>query len=137
MLMKPCWVSGDAGKLRQILINLVGNAVKFTEHGRVTLRISESHDSKWLIDVEDTGIGIAPSEQKLIFEPFQQSPGSRHLGGTGLGLALALRHAKLMNGTLDVRSTVGQGSCFSVVVPLPRIARSGAPDPAPRGRTAC
>ena len=125
-LEQSCWVHGDEGKLRQILINLVGNAVKFTERGRVVIRIAELGDSQWRIQVEDTGIGIDASEQKQIFEPFQQGPGARQRGGTGLGLALALRHAILMGGTISLDSTSGKGSCFSVAIPLRSASRSAA-----------
>ena len=122
---QACEVHGDEGKLRQILINLVGNAVKFTEQGRITLRVTSQPENRWRLEVDDTGIGIAPEMQVRIFEPFHQGPGARHHGGTGLGLALAHRHAVLMGGELSVRSELGKGSKFTCVLPLPPASRPG------------
>ncbi len=126
LLDEPRYVHGDEGKLRQLLINLVGNAVKFTERGRVMLRVTEVAAGQWSFAVEDTGIGITPEAQKLIFEPFQQGPGARHHGGTGLGLALARRHAEMMGGALTVRSDLERGSCFSFSLQLPPASRQNA-----------
>jgi signal transduction histidine kinase/CheY-like chemotaxis protein len=111
-------VLGDGGKLRQVLINLLGNAVKFTERGRVVLRVSRVGDA-WTFEVSDTGIGIAAEMQEVIFEPFAQGLGARGRGGTGLGLTLARRHVELMGGRLAVRSEPGLGSAFSFTVALP------------------
>jgi signal transduction histidine kinase/CheY-like chemotaxis protein/sensor domain CHASE-containing protein len=113
------FVRGDEGKLRQILINLLGNAVKFTATGCVTLRISKEGKRRWRFEVEDTGPGIPPELQDRIFEPFQQGPEAKGKGGTGLGLAIAMRQVKVMGGTLRVRSTPGQGSVFSLAIDLP------------------
>jgi signal transduction histidine kinase/CheY-like chemotaxis protein len=113
------FVRGDEGKLRQILINLLGNAVKFTATGCVTLRISKEGKRRWRFEVEDTGPGIPPELQERIFEPFQQGPEAKEKGGTGLGLAIAKRQVKVMGGTLRVRSTPGQGSVFSLAIDLP------------------
>ncbi|GAB2837409.1 hypothetical protein GCM10027277_00230 [Pseudoduganella ginsengisoli] len=132
----PCPVDGDAGKLRQVLINLLGNAVKFTEHGSVTLRVSAAHDGI-RFDVADTGPGIAPEDQALVFEPFRQTDsGSRH-GGTGLGLAIASRQVQMMGGhlALESRPTL-QGACFTFTLPLAHAtaheaARMAAPSQAP------
>jgi signal transduction histidine kinase/CheY-like chemotaxis protein len=122
---KDCTVRGDEGKLRQILINLVGNAVKFTDQGRVVLRVTSEAGNRWRFEVEDTGIGIAPEMQTQIFDPFHQGPGARNHGGTGLGLALAHRHAVLMGGDLSVRSELAKGSSFTCIVPLSPATRAG------------
>src|SRR5258706_15283243 len=106
----PRAVLGDESKLRQILINLVGNAVKFTERGSVTLRASWASE-RAAFDVEDTGPGIAIEEQSRLFEPFVQTEsGHRTKEGTGLGLALSRDLARLMDGDIMVESTPGAGS---------------------------
>ncbi|MEA3210042.1 MAG: hypothetical protein QOE70_3099 [Chthoniobacter sp.] len=112
-------VRGDEGKLRQVLINLLGNAVKFTERGRIVLRFRRAEGDGWQIEVEDTGIGIAPEAQRLIFQPFQQGPGARGHGGTGLGLTIARRQAELLGGSLAVESRPGVGSKFLFTIALP------------------
>ncbi len=113
-------VYADQGKLRQILINLLGNAVKFTEKGEVSLRVTRQSDDyeMYRIDVIDTGQGIPKADQKNIFEPFQQEKAGFDKGGTGLGLAITKRQVELMGGRLLVESERGQGSCFSVVLHL-------------------
>jgi len=113
-------VYADQGKLRQILINLLGNAVKFTEKGEVSLCITQQSDDNemYRIDVIDTGQGIPKADQRNIFEPFQQEKSGFDKGGTGLGLAITKRQVELMGGTLLVESEQGQGSCFSVVLRL-------------------
>ena len=125
---RPLLVNGDEGKLRQVLINLLANAVKFTARGRVTLRGVQGEDDEWRFQVEDTGPGIAPAALESIFDPFQQGPGVRTEGGTGLGLAIARRQAEIMGGRLSVRSEVGQGSCFELNLSLPSVLH-----PIPRG----
>jgi len=111
------WVHGDENKLRQVLINLLGNAVKFTESGTVTLRITH-YASRFAFHVIDTGIGIPPEEVGRIFEPFSRSR-SKHLNeGTGLGLTIAQKHVELMDGKLEVESTPGAGSRFCFTIPL-------------------
>ncbi len=110
---------GDEGKLRQVLINLLGNAVKFTERGRVALRITRGEGSAWAFEVSDTGPGIAAEAQRAIFDPFQQGPGARGTGGTGLGLTIARRQVELMSGQLEVRSEPGAGSNFFFTLDLP------------------
>lgn len=105
-------VRGDEGKLRQVLINLVGNAVKFTSAGEVALRILRQPDGRWLFEVFDTGQGIPPEEQVDIFKPFHQGSGAQHRGGTGLGLAIAQRQVELLGGKLELKSERGLGSRF-------------------------
>jgi len=116
----PDTVMGDGGRVRQILTNLIGNAVKFTEHGevKVSLRVLDQPRGRMnvRIEVEDTGIGIAPDRLERIFESFTQADGSmsRRYGGTGLGLTLTRQLAKLMGGHTGVASTEGVGSRFWV-----------------------
>ncbi len=119
---------GDATRLRQALLNYAGNAVKFTEHGSITLRaccIEETPADMLLrFDVEDTGIGIAPADQARLFRPFEQADASitRRYGGTGLGLAINQHLAELMGGTVGVDSTPGIGSRFWFTA---RLGKSG------------
>lgn len=113
-------VEADAYKLRQVLLGVISNGVKFTEHGRVTVTVAERFNAV-VVTVADTGIGIDPAQAAAIFEPFVQGDGSttRRYGGTGLGLAIARRLMLLMGGELRLSSTeVGVGSVFEVVVPL-------------------
>jgi two-component system, sensor histidine kinase and response regulator len=114
----PEQVAGDPGRLRQIILNLVGNAVKFTEKGEVVLTVQrESQDADQVIlqfSVRDTGIGIAPGDLSRIFEPFEQADNSatRHFGGTGLGLTISSRLVGMMQGRLWAQSEAGKGSTF-------------------------
>jgi len=114
----PSIVKGDPGRFRQVLINLVGNAVKFTEQGEIELVLeihSETEETITLYSrVRDTGIGIPENVQKLIFEPFQQADGSttRKFGGSGLGLPISRQLARLMNGDVWLESKEGEGSTF-------------------------
>jgi CheY-like chemotaxis protein len=113
----PDALVGDAGRLRQVLLNLVGNAIKFTERGEVVLRVAAEprEEEGWLrFTVSDTGIGIPPDKQGRIFEAFTQADGSttRHYGGTGLGLTISSQLVGLMGGRLWVESAVGRGSAF-------------------------
>jgi len=124
-------VRGDEGKLRQVLINLLGNAVKFTSAGRVSL-IVKQEGTRWKFEVKDTGIGIPMEAQKAIFEPFQQGPSARGRGGTGLGLTIARRQVELMGGKLEFQSEPGAGSSFYFTVSLDPLAlprSNGASDP--------
>lgn len=116
-------VEADEGKIRQILVNLLGNAVKFTDSGAVRLNASitsRGNDSGiFLAAVSDTGPGIAPNEQLSLFRPFSQTKAGRELqSGTGLGLAISREFAKLMSGTLTVASELGKGSVFRLEVPV-------------------
>jgi PAS domain S-box-containing protein len=109
----------DPGKLRQILLNLVGNALKFTDEGEVALTV-ETTGPKLLVHVRDTGDGIAPEHVDRIFEPFWQvdQTTTRRQGGTGLGLPVSRRLARLLGGDVTVSSTVGEGSTFTVHLPI-------------------
>ncbi|MCH8178623.1 MAG: response regulator [Proteobacteria bacterium] len=114
----PQGAVGDATRLAQILVNLVANAIKFTEQGEVCICL-DFLDGELVVEVRDTGIGIDPRQIGQLFQPFVQATGgARRQGGTGLGLAICKRLAQLMHGRIDVRSTPGQGSCFTVHVPL-------------------
>ncbi len=114
---------GDQGRLRQILINLIGNAIKFTDRGSVKVIAEKRIIDKFpvlVIEVKDTGIGIAPEAFDIIFEKFRQADASvsRRYGGTGLGLPISLRLAEIMNGTIKFESQQGVGSTFSVYLPF-------------------
>ena len=110
---------GDPLRIQQVLTNLVGNAVKFTEQGWVRLEVTR-RDGQVELAVRDSGIGIAADRLERIFDPFAQADASmsRRFGGTGLGTTIALQLVKLMDGTLQVQSTLGEGSVFTVVLPL-------------------
>lgn len=114
-------VIGDPARLRQVLTNLLGNAVKFTHHGSVTLQVACDAPGYLGFDVTDTGIGIPPAMQASIFEPFTQAEDStsRRFGGTGLGLSICRHLVRLMGGDLALESTPGQGSRFRFTLPLP------------------
>jgi signal transduction histidine kinase/ActR/RegA family two-component response regulator len=120
----PVRVAGDAGRIRQVLINLVNNAIKFTKTGSVRLAVERIPNTTAVSDlsfsVSDTGIGIAPEQQQLIFEAFTQADASttRRFGGTGLGLTICKRLVDLMGGRISVQSTPGVGSVFTVHLPL-------------------
>ncbi|HVL05619.1 MAG TPA: ATP-binding protein [Acidimicrobiales bacterium] len=120
----PAWVRGDKLRLRQLLLNLAGNGVKFTDRGSVTIAVSALGGDSVRFRVVDTGIGIEPSARAKLLEPFSQGDSSttRRFGGTGLGLAICAQLIGLMQGTLDFDSTVGEGSAFWFDIPLPPAA---------------
>jgi signal transduction histidine kinase/CheY-like chemotaxis protein len=135
----PAWVRGDPGRLRQVLINLIGNALKFTPAGSIHVAVgapSQSMPGQSLLgqdtpgktmvrfEIRDTGIGVAPDKLKSIFDAFTQADGShtRRFGGTGLGLTITQRLVNLMAGRIRVESQVGRGSCFCVELPMERCA---------------
>ena len=138
-LFTPTGFIGDPGRIRQVLTNLVGNAVKFTSHGYVLIRVvgiprSDSDEVNVTVSVEDTGIGIAPDKAQLIFGEFNQADteSSRQFEGTGLGLAISERLIKLMRGRIWVDSELGEGSAFGFRVGLPvakGVGDHGAPEP--------
>ena len=132
----PAQLVGDSHRLQQILVNLLGNAIKFTEQGSVVLLVETLHAERQQggpvslrFTVRDTGIGIAPERLAQLFAPFSQADASmtRRFGGTGLGLTISRRLADLMGGAIDVRSTLGAGSDFVLTVPLQRGADTEEP----------
>ena len=118
-------VCGDFVKVRQIVFNLVGNAVKFTHEGSVTIKVEmksiDDNTGQFLIDVEDTGIGMKPEALERIFDKYTQAgpDTTRKYGGTGLGLAISKRLVEMMGGSITVKSTLGKGTLFQVQLPLP------------------
>ncbi|MBK6982547.1 MAG: response regulator [Betaproteobacteria bacterium] len=117
----PPWVLGDSGRLKQVLNNLIGNAIKFTERGSITVRVGVAQDPSCLrFEVADTGIGIATADQEDLFEPFRQVDASatRTHGGTGLGLAISRQLVQLMGGSIGIDSAPGRGSTFRFTIAL-------------------
>jgi two-component system, sensor histidine kinase and response regulator len=131
----PTAVNGDPGRLRQVLVNLVSNAVKFTQTGEVAVRVSLDDEDPGSVrlrfEVTDTGIGISPEARSRLFQPFSQADGSttRKYGGTGLGLRISKQLVELMGGAIDVKSDEGKGSTFWFTARLER--QSGSVDVAP------
>jgi signal transduction histidine kinase/DNA-binding response OmpR family regulator/CHASE3 domain sensor protein len=115
----PAYIETDGQRLEQILRNLLSNAFKFTEQGKVALSVGRASDGQIALSVADTGIGISHEKQNAVFEPFRQADGtiSRKYGGTGLGLSICRELVRLLGGTLALRSVEGQGSTFTVLVP--------------------
>jgi len=111
--------SGDARRLKQVLLNLVGNAIKFTDHGGVEIRAAQKGE-RFDISVVDSGPGIAPADQAKIFEEFQQvdNTSTRKKGGTGLGLSISRKIVELHGGRITVESEVGRGSTFTISIPV-------------------
>ena len=130
----PAGMETDPLRLGQVLKNLVSNALKFTEKGDVSLHVSRNGDDTLSFAVKDTGIGIPAHQQELIFEAFRQADGSTHrkYGGTGLGLSISRDLAKLLGGTISVQSTPGEGSVFTLVLPLRLVAPQPAQPEAPQ-----
>ncbi|WP_292082889.1 MULTISPECIES: response regulator [unclassified Brevundimonas] len=137
-------VETDRQRLEQILKNLLSNAFKFTEKGKVRLSVTDAGPDEVAFAVSDTGIGIAPEQQNSVFEAFQQADGtiSRRYGGTGLGLSISRELARLLGGRIGLESRAGEGSVFTLILPrtydaarvAPREAPSGAKAPAPTVR---
>jgi signal transduction histidine kinase/ActR/RegA family two-component response regulator len=129
----PQWITGDPVRVRQIITNLLSNALKFTEHGSITVRAEvhtpADHAPSLRIGIQDTGIGIPADKQQHIFDAFSQEDESttRRFGGTGLGLSICSRLAALMGGRIELDSSPGQGSCFRLVLPLQACGKSNFP----------
>jgi len=121
----------DRGKLRQIVLNLLSNASKFTKGGRLWLRCRRAAQGRLRIEVEDTGIGIAADQLDIIFEEFRQADGStsREYGGTGLGLSIAKRLTEMLGGRVEVRSTPSIGSMFAIELPIKPLAELDTSQP--------
>ena len=125
----PRYIKGDEARLRQILINLVGNAVKFTKQGGIVVRLGVRKNDMLhlLIEVEDSGPGISAEDQKRLFKPFIQLTEGGAQKGTGLGLAITRQFVDLMNGSISVESVVGKGSVFRVDLPVEPVEASSVP----------
>ncbi|HBJ29569.1 ATP-binding protein, partial [Cobetia sp.] len=137
----PEQVMGDSVRLRQVLLNLLSNAFKFTEQGRVCLLVEALPAGRVRFEVDDTGIGVSEEQAAQLFEPFTQGDAStaRRFGGTGLGLSISRRLVELMGGRLGLKQRPGKGACFWFELPLPRAAAlkrpafTSAPLPLSRG----
>lgn len=129
----PPWLQGDADRVRQILLNLANNAIKFTERGEVGIAVAW-REGALSVSVRDTGPGLNADQQQRIFARFEQAEGARtaaRYGGSGLGLAICQELAAAMGGSIGVRSTPGDGACFEVQLPLAPVAAPAAPVAAP------
>jgi polar amino acid transport system substrate-binding protein len=116
----PESLNGDASRLQQILVNLVNNAIKFTDRGSITVKLFHPYQNKWGIEVSDTGRGIPESEVPYIFDTFRQVEGTatRVHGGFGLGLSIVKQLVTLMNGDIKVKSSPEEGTTFIVTLPM-------------------
>ena len=140
----PARVEGDPTKIRQVIMNLVSNAIKFTHEGRITVNVSAQpnptteNTTTLSISVRDTGIGMDPESQNRVFEAFTQADTSttRQYGGTGLGLAISKQYVEMMNGEITVKSQLGKGTCITVLVPLPISSKKPATRQRLKGATA-
>jgi signal transduction histidine kinase/DNA-binding response OmpR family regulator len=112
----------DAARLRQVLLNLLGNAIKFTSEGYVLLEVTKAENHLVRFRVQDTGIGIPAGRRQRIFEAFSQAHATKVFGGTGLGLSIAARLVQMMGGEIAVHSEHGKGTCFTFTIPLPSVA---------------
>jgi PAS domain S-box-containing protein len=129
---EPPAVHVDSVKLRQVLINLLGNALKFTQQGGVQLRVNaqvENGQARVAFTIRDTGVGMAPADLQRIFEPFVQVGAHRGESGTGLGLAISRQYVELLGGELEVESELGRGSMFRFALTLPLAAQAPAAPP--------
>lgn len=122
----PRGVRVDPTKLRQVLVNLAGNAIKFTDEGSVTIRVTEPEIEKLRFEVEDTGIGMSASEISEVFDPFKQAAAGKAAGGTGLGLAISRRVIEAMGGEMSAESTPGAGSTFAFELRLTEVELGSA-----------
>ena len=135
----PVWRQGDALRVRQLLLNLLGNAVKFTNRGQVSVHVRSAATADAVcIAVRDTGVGIPPEALSTVFDAFRQADdgANRRFGGSGLGLAIVRQLVDAMGGSISVRSEVGQGSCFELTLPLAAATPPAAPVPAAAPATA-
>ena len=126
-------VHGDPAKLRQVLLNLLGNAVKFTQQGEVALTVTPLEQDRYRFAVLDTGPGISAEDQQQLFEPFHQGGTGHQQEGTGLGLTIAAKLVEVMDGSLQVESTLGEGSRFTLTVQLPPAQGKVTAEPATIG----
>ena len=122
----PQSILTDASKLRQILINLLHNAIKFTDQGGIRLSITQA-EGDLVFQVKDSGVGIPPAERELIFAAFSQTQAGRSVGGTGLGLTISRKFAQILGGKLTVESQIGQGSSFTLRLPVQTVCRVSEP----------
>ncbi|HEX5392383.1 MAG TPA: PocR ligand-binding domain-containing protein [Rhodocyclaceae bacterium] len=132
----PRYIRGDEARLRQVLVNLVGNAVKFTRQGGVVIRLGTRQNSctHLLLEVEDTGSGISPEDQTRVFNPFVQLAEGAEQKGTGLGLAISRQFVDLMGGTITLESSLGKGSRFRVDIPVELACTAEIPNILPEGQ---
>ena len=134
--LPSCWYLGDPGRIRQVLVNLIGNAIKFTPDGEVSVHVrvldQANNGHHLLVEVIDSGIGLSLEQQQGLFERFTQADGSttRKYGGTGLGLTISKQLVELMGGEINVESTVNEGSNFSIALPLEASKQVAPPKPA-------